>query len=77
MDLRDKHQAAMAKLQHMEKLKNALRIRDDLEEGACFDMELQERKREERLAEKDRKRKEQKRARKEAKREQQRLELQR
>ena len=77
MDLRDKHQAAMAKLNHMDKLKSALRIRDDLEEGACFDMELQERKREERLAEKDKKRKEQKRARKEAKREKQREELQR
>jgi len=69
MDLRDQHQAAMAKLKQMDKLKSALNIRDDLEEGACFDMELQERKREVRLAEKDRKRKDQKRVRKEAKRE--------
>ena len=67
----------MAKLNHMDKLKSALRIKEDNQDGACFDMELQERKREERLAEKDRKRKEQKRARKEAKREKQREELQR
>ena len=40
MDLKDKHQAALAKLKHMDKLKSALKIRDDLEEGACFDMEL-------------------------------------
>ena len=65
----------MAKIKQMDKLKSALRIRDDLEEGACFDMELQERKREERLAEKDRKRKDQKRVRKEAKHEKQRAEL--
>ena len=76
MDLKDKHQAALAKLKHMDKLKSALKIRDDLEEGACFDMELQERRREERLAEKDRKRKELKRARKENKRQKQRAELQ-
>ena len=40
MDLRDKHQAAAAKLKHMDKLKSALKISDDLKEGECFDMEL-------------------------------------
>jgi len=58
VDLRDKHQAAQAKQSQMNQLKKALRIKDDTGDGACFDMELQERKREERLAEKDKKRKE-------------------
>ena len=61
----------------MNQLKKALRIKDDTGDGACFDMELQERKREERLAEKDKKKKEQKQARKEDKKAKQREELQR
>ena len=69
LDLRDKHQAALAKQRDMDQLKSALRISDRFEEGAAFDLELQERKREARLAEKDLKRKEAKRERKEAKKE--------
>ena len=54
----------------MDSLASALKIRKDkFEEGAAFDMELQERKREQKLAEKDQRRKEEKRRRKEAKRE--------
>ena len=45
----------------MESLKKALKISKDFESGAAFDLELQERKREERLAAKDLKRKEEKR----------------
>jgi len=56
----------------MDTLKSALHISDNFEEGAAFDLELQERKREQKLAQKDLKRKEQKRLRKEAKREKQR-----
>jgi len=58
MDLRDKHQAAYAKQRDMDRLKSALRISDKFEDGAAFDLELQERKREKKLAEKDLKRKE-------------------
>ena len=53
MALRDKHQAAMAKHREIEALGNALKISKDFEGGAAFDFELQERKREQRLAEKD------------------------
>lgn len=59
----------------MDALKSALKISDNFEDGAAFDLDLQERKREQKLAEIDQKRKEQKRLRKEAKREKQRLEL--
>jgi len=59
----------------MEKLKNALGISDKHEFGAAFDLELQENKRLERLAEIDRLRKERKKARKEAKRLKEREEL--
>jgi len=52
----------------MERLKDALNINQDQELGAAFDLELQERKRLERLAEKDRKRKDEKRARKDERR---------
>ena len=72
MDLKDQHQAALVKQRQMDTLKSALRISENFEEGAAFDLELQERKREQKLAEKDLKRKEQKRLRKEAKREKQR-----
>ena len=46
-----------------------MNISDKFEDGAAFDLELQERKREKRLAEKDLQRKEAKRARKDAKKE--------
>ena len=42
----------------MDTLKSALRISNNFEEGAAFDLDLQEKKREQRLAEKDQKRKE-------------------
>ena len=61
----------------MGQLKSALKISNDFKEGAAFDLELQERKREERLAKKDLERKEKKRERKETKRRKQREELQR
>ncbi len=53
MDLKDKHQAAFAKHQEIDKLGRALNIGKDFEGGAAFDFELQERKREQKLAEKD------------------------
>ena len=40
MDLRNKHQAAQAKQNHMESLKKALKISKDFESGAAFDLEL-------------------------------------
>lgn len=52
----------------MAKLKGALNISKEQELGAAFDLELQERKRLDRLSEKDRKRKDEKRARKEERR---------
>ena len=67
-DLRNAHQAALAKQEQMAKLKGALKITQEQELGAAFDLELQERRRLERLAEKDRRRKEEKRAKKEAER---------
>lgn len=51
----------------MQKLKDALRIDDRHEFGAAFDLELQEKKRLERLAESERIRKERKKAKKDAK----------
>ena len=52
----------------MEKLKQALKISDKHEFGAAFDLELQENKRLDKLAEMDRIKKEKKKARKEEKR---------
>ena len=40
MDLRDKHQAALAKHHDIEKLGKALKISKDFEGGAAFDFEL-------------------------------------
>ena len=51
----------------MDTLKSALKISNSFKEGEAFDLELQERRREEKLAEKDQKRKEKKREKKEAK----------
>ena len=70
VDLRNAHEAALAKERHMDKLKAALQIGPDFEAGAAFDFELQEQKRLARLAEKDRRRKEEKRQRKQAKKDQ-------
>ena len=67
VDLKNAHEAALAKQRHMDKLKDALRIAPDFEAGAAFDFELQEQKRLARLAEKDKRRKEEKRERKQAK----------
>ena len=67
VDLKNSHQAALAKQKHMDKLKSALKIRNDFQDGAAFDIELQERKRKERLEEKERLKKEEKKARKQAK----------
>ena len=51
----------------MKKLKEAMRIGKDYEFGAAFDLDLQEQKRLQKLAEKEELRKEKKRAKKEAK----------
>ena len=60
VDLKNAHEAALAKQNHMEKLKTALKIRPDFEPGAAFDFEAQEQKRLNKLAEKDARRKEEK-----------------
>ena len=60
----------------MNKLKDALSINKDYSFGAAFDLELQEKKRLQKLAEKEIKRKEEKRVKKEAKREKERQMLQ-
>ena len=73
---KDQHLAALARQRHIEKLKDALNISKSFEGGAAFDFELQEKKRLEKIAERDQKRKEEKRARKEAKRQQEREALQ-
>ena len=39
VDLKNAHEAALAKQNHMEKLKHALKIRPDFEAGAAFDFE--------------------------------------
>mmetsp|Transcript_24852 Transcript_24852/g.24338 ORF Transcript_24852/g.24338 Transcript_24852/m.24338 type:complete len:139 (+) Transcript_24852:157-573(+) len=75
IDSKESHQAALAKEKHMEKLKSALNISEKHEFGAAFDVELQETKRLERIAEKDRMKKEQKKAQKEAKRQEEREKL--
>ena len=59
----------------MQKLKDALRIDSRHEFGAAFDLELQEKKRLDRLAEGDCVRKEKKKARKEAKKVEEREEM--
>ena len=40
VNVKESHQAALAKEKHMDKLKNALGIREDFEFGAAFDLEL-------------------------------------
>ena len=67
INAKESHQAAFAKELHMQKLKNALRIDSRHEFGAAFDLELQEKKRLDRLAESERVRKDKKKAKKEAK----------
>jgi hypothetical protein len=67
INAKESHQAAFAKELHMQKLKDALRIDSRHEFGAAFDLELQEKKRLDRLAESERIRKEKKKAKKEAK----------
>ena len=75
INAKESHQAALAKEKHMQKLKDALRIDEKHEFGAAFDLDLQERKRLEKLAESEKIRKEKKKAKKEAKRAQEREEL--
>lgn len=62
----------------MRKLKDAMKIGKNYEFGAAFDLELQERKRLDKLAEKELKKKEEKRAKRELKRQKERemLEMQ-
>jgi hypothetical protein len=67
INAKESHQAAFAKELHMQKLKDALRIDSRHEFGAAFDLELQEKKRLDRLAESERVRKDKKKAKKEAK----------
>ena len=40
VNLKNAHEAALAKQHHMEKLKGALKISNDFEAGAAFDFEL-------------------------------------
>ena len=61
----------------MLKLRDALKIDDRHEFGAAFDLELQEKKRLDKLAVKEKERKEKKKERKEAKRAKEREEVQR
>ena len=42
INFKNSHEAALAKQKHMEKLKSAMKIRDDFESGAAFDQELQD-----------------------------------
>ena len=69
INFKNSHEAALAKQKHMEKLKKAMKIGDDFESGAAFDQELQDQRRLERIAEKDRKRKQEKQERKQKKKE--------
>jgi len=73
---KESHQAALAKEKHMDKLKNALGISAKHEFGAAFDLELQEQKRLDRMAEADKLKKEKKKQKKEAKRLKEREDLQ-
>jgi hypothetical protein len=77
INAKESHQAALAKERHMQKLKDALKISDKHEFGAAFDLELQEQKRLQKLAEREKLRKEKKRAKKEAARAKEREEVQR
>ena len=78
INAKESHQAALAKERHMQKLKEALRIDDTKYAfGAAFDLELQEQKRLDKLAESERIRKERKKAKKEAEKAREREELQR
>ena len=67
---KDTHQAAFAKERHMAKLKEALQIDDKYEQGSAFDLEQQEQKRLDKLAEIDRVRKERRREKREAEKKQ-------
>ena len=40
LNLKNSHEAALAKQKHMEKLKSAMKISDNFESGAAFDQEL-------------------------------------
>ena len=42
VDMKNAHEAALAKQKHMHKLKDAMKIGDNFEAGAAFDFELQE-----------------------------------
>jgi serine/arginine repetitive matrix protein 2 len=75
VNAKDTHQAALAKEKHMEKIRSALNISEKHEFGAAFDLELQENKRLERLAEREKIKKEKKKAKKEAKKQKEREEL--
>ena len=59
----------------MDDLKSALKISNDFQDGAAFDIELQERKRQEKLAEKERLKKEEKKRKKKEAKEQKKQEL--
>lgn len=67
------HEQAQAKERQMHNLKEAMQIGKSYEFGAAFDLELQEKKRLDKLKEKERVEKEAKRAKREAKRQQERL----
>ena len=78
INAKESHQAALAKERHMQKLKEALRIDDSKYTfGAAFDLELQEQKRLDKLAESEKIRKERKKAKKEAEKAKEREEMQR
>ena len=78
INAKESHQAALAKERHMQKLKEALRINDSKYAfGAAFDLELQEQKRLDKLAESERIRKERKKAKREADKAKEREEMQR
>lgn len=62
------HEQAQAKENQMTKLKEAMGIGKNYEFGAAFDLELQERRRLDKLAEKDMRKKDEKRAKREQKR---------
>ena len=78
INAKESHQAALAKERHMQKLKDALRIDDSKYAfGAAFDLELQEQRRLDKLAESEKIRKERKKAKKEAQKAKEREEMQR
>jgi len=65
--LDDTHEIAARKVKQMEKMRDALGFREDIVEGEAFDRELQQRRKEERIAE--RKRREEERIQREIERE--------